>query len=136
MTYQLLSPEEQLQNTKLALSLWKSRVIPERVVPRLESWTKLAPCGTQYCFGGHLTTWPEFKDKYGVRFSDGGYIICSVVPHAFGWPEISHYLFGCRNLFDSRNNFGDDVSVLSDYDVVTQRLTNQIAVLQTQLTDG
>jgi hypothetical protein len=52
--------EDQLHNATLARELWQERVSEDDV--DLGHWK----CGTQACFGGHLGTWPEFRNLPGA----------------------------------------------------------------------
>lgn len=134
--------QKQIDNCILALKLWRERVKPEDVSPRLYQWK----CGTQACFGGHLATWEEFK-KLGVRSDSDG------APYISGYwmiptDTVSGYLFGHPNMFkmvghcdfDREGEMGIVLSVWGepiqknlDYEVVIHRLERQIAFLKASL---
>lgn len=86
--------EFQLKNTDLALARWKT-VDPASVVEDLEVWR----CGTQACFGGHLSTWPEFQELGLVSWDDGQPLVAgnTSLPPAL----ISLAVFGQATLFNA-----------------------------------
>ena len=110
-----------LENTRLALRLWKERVKPDEVVPALGAWR----CGTQACFGGHLATWPEFQAK-GVRIKDNGSPEMDVAEAA---SDVSYILFGNYALFSIREAWVPTQG-LKDYELVIARLEWNIETLE------
>lgn len=59
-----MKTQQQIDNLTLALLKWGFEVPPSQVSPGLSRWG--SGCGTQACFGGHITRWPEFRAQ-GVR---------------------------------------------------------------------
>jgi hypothetical protein len=124
---QELSHEQKLANIDLATRLWKERVKPEQVVQYLHTWA----CGTQACFGGHLATWPEFREM-GVRTLKEIGVTCSnswasapcMEYGRFEGVEVAAILFGDPTLFDARGacRFDDERAGVSDHGLVLGRL--------------
>lgn len=102
-----------LENCLLARYIWKNRVTPDSVVPRLEFWR----CGFQACFGGHIATWPEFLAIPGAD-------VAGAQPHInldFG---VDIRLFG-RGMF-----FAAEPRDETDHQIVLNRLDQQIEILK------
>lgn len=108
-----LTPAEQLANCRLALEKWQT--VPEEKA-RLDLWQ----CGTYACFGGYVTSWPEFRAK-GVTAHGSG------MPMMFGKDgfDVAQILFGTGSLFYARGE-GEEGS---DHEVVVERLEAQIKKL-------
>lgn len=118
------SKDEKIVNCLLALCNWHDTA-PESV--DLGNWV----CGTFACFGGHLAKWAEFQ-AMGVSvslFYSSPTIRNFDDEQVFLSPgEVSKHLFGSM-LFMRRESDTPYKSVLSDYQIVVQRLENQIAAL-------
>lgn len=135
--------EQQLANLNLAEHLWRSRVKPSDVVGGLRMWT----CGTQACFGGHLATWPEFREM-GVRLlgeAAENPMWCAAPAfdtETWGW-SVGVILFGSHDIFDERGGSGldcaaddEDLGDLDDHAMVLHRIARQRERLQSRIADG
>jgi hypothetical protein len=132
--------ERQLQNCLLALLIWQQDVKPRHV--DLGDWK----CGTKACFGGHLTTWPEFRAK-GVRSDREASPPEEYAGMSRDWGNapvlvdqngtkvatlpctVASELFGDGSLFRS----SDGEEGVSHHQQVVNRLQNQINRLAAQL---
>lgn len=140
-----LTREQQLANIDLAERLWRERVKPEQIVPRLVYWGN--NCGTVACFGGHVATWPEFNEQgvwpaghFFVYLYGAGAWKPMLAPDTGVWGGlgIAGYLFGDSDLFIWRGRHpadpmfdawavpdvaveGDDLTV-TDHQLVLNRL--------------
>jgi len=91
-----------LENLKLAKRKWQE-VLPKHVTPGLVfwRWEVGGSCGTLACFGGHLTTWPEFQ-AMGVKVADSegrpAYDSPTEDLHLVG-SRVARHLFGVGGLF-------------------------------------
>lgn len=112
------TPEQQLENIRLAARLWVDRVEPRDVVKGLDVWV----CGTQACFGGHLAAWPEFR-ALGVLVGPYGRptTVWNLDAHETAWA-----LFGDEDLFAEAGDHPADGEVedfgYSDHELVLARL--------------
>jgi hypothetical protein len=147
-----------LENSRLALRLWRERVKPDNVVGGLRRW--LGECGCHACFGGHLATWPEFqamgvkRGPVGEPDSHSVYSLPRTDVEASTGELVSVYrgepymdgvgdgiptgvhLFGA-SLFEPRGDCVYDQDIwnahplyVSDYDLVVKRLQHNIARLE------
>jgi hypothetical protein len=115
-----LTNDEQICNVLLAAWLW-AETPPELVVPGLNLWK----CGTQACFGGHLTTWPEFQAMGVVNAGSEPYMQGVSVFHDS--LPLSDYLFGDLELFFGRMPL--ERTWGTDHEVVTRRLEHALEKL-------
>lgn len=138
-----LTRKEKAANIKLALIKWLE-VPPEKVVRDLRKWRGPPhDCGAAACFGGHLTTWPEFQ-AMGVKTSHTSYAPwlgdgltqpgALVEQQLLYGVEVAEHLFGFGGLFEGRYG-GSDTTVMdltifdiagtdkiSDHELVRRRL--------------
>lgn len=126
----MLTIDQHIANTLLAIKLWRKRVKPEDVYPGLEDFS--SDCGSLHCFGGHVALWPEFLEQGVYRDSQGGPSVHTSVTDGlfvFG----ADYLFGEHQLFYIRDNYTMDECIkrlvgreafnaLSDHALVNERL--------------
>lgn len=138
----MLSTEENIANTKLAIEKWKD-VPASDVVPELKVWT----CGAAACFGGHVTTWPEFQTQ-GVKAGTHGMpqMFNVVGNRTHGGTDVALHLFGDHGLFCERETYFEDMcsldaqihdtmsdkefQALSDHELVTLRLKTHLTNLE------
>ncbi len=113
-----LTNDQKIVNCLLALCNWHD-VLPMSV--NLEMWK----CGTQACFGGHLTTWPEFQAMGIAADCVGGPIMAAY----FSPDKISQALFGGRYLFSYKGGCETDCLPRSDHATIVNRLEAQIEKL-------
>lgn len=118
MRIRALTKDQQITNCILALCNWRD-VAPKTVF--LEIWV----CGTFACFGGHLATWPEFKEM-GVRACSASGVPEMSLPSLYGM-QVAGHLFGCQSLFSNRRS--GETSKGSAHKLIVRRLENQIAKL-------
>lgn len=128
---QRFTPQQQLENCKLALRLWKERVKPEQVTKGLNSWT----CGTQACFGGWLATWPEFR-ALGIVPDGQGAPIATEYETTLASGSLSRILFGDRGMLFPCGLGPAGVAeenAASAYEAVVLRLEVRIAALERRI---
>jgi hypothetical protein len=132
---QIAQLREWEENTELALKLWGERIRPEQVVRGLASWVRipgsLEDCGTTGCFGGWLSTWPEFLEKGLVERTRPGMPI--VADGYLTGYSVAYMLFGDAKLFHPRGTEPDEDRSLTEYDTVIRRLEARLYFLQQQL---
>lgn len=106
-----------IENLQRAIIEWGLSVDPRRVVHELGGYREYHACGTHYCVGGYVATWPWMR-RQGVRADPaGGPCLQGVwVPS-----DVAAKLFGDRDLFGGRGDHPADglpgAQGLTDYEI-------------------
>ena len=112
---------EQIVHCLVAL-MYLENTPPEKITRNLMNWK----CGTQACFGGHLSSWGYFRDL-GVRAAtwELPYPVAICRTGARVEPDkVSRALFGSGAMFSFRVR--DEPHDISDHELFAWRLERQI----------